>query len=115
MTVAVGARKRSRMIARVVFQVMAGPAEVPPLTRSWHGKTIMTIDTGPQQKLIGRPVGVMAVGTHNDLVLRTCAKAIRSVRIHTKAIITGRCPRFPVLPMPVRAAAVTPIDCQQIP
>ena len=114
MTVAVGAIKRTGMVARVVSQVMAGLTEVPPLTRSWHGKAILSIDTGSQQKLIGRSVRVMAVGTHNHLILSTCAKAIRSIRILTKAIIARRRPWFPVLPMPVRAAAVTPIDCQQI-
>jgi hypothetical protein len=70
MTVAVGANFVTRMVAGVaVFQVMAGPTEVPPLTRSWHANTICSIDTGSQQKFIGRSMGVMAVGTHNDLVL----------------------------------------------
>jgi hypothetical protein len=118
MTVALRASKRTRMVVtaagNVVFQEMAGSAEVPPLTRFCHAKTIMSIDTGSQQKLIGRTVWVMAVSTHNDLVLGTCAKAIRSVRILCKAIIARRRPRFPVLPMPVRGDAATPIDCQQI-
>jgi hypothetical protein len=111
MAVAFGTVKRTRVVAWIVFQVMAGPAKVPPLTRAWDRETVLPIDTRSQEKLIGRSVGVMAVGAHNHLVFRAGIKTVRSKRILSEAIVASRCSRFPLLPM---AVAVFPIDGQQV-
>jgi hypothetical protein len=108
------------MIGIAIVQEMAGRAKIQPLAISFHHDAVFAIDRGSQQKFIGRPMRVMAIGTHDDPVSGPCFAGIGSKRFLSKAIIRISRSSFPFLSMPIAGgtaradSGAAPIDCQQI-
>lgn len=72
----------------IAAQPMAGSTEFPVMTRLGNENVAFAIDTGPQQKLIGRSMGLMAVRAHHGYKIPLVVRVIEAAIVRVMCVRT---------------------------
>ncbi len=67
---------------------MAGSTEFPVMTRLRYYNVVFSIDTGPQQKFIGRSMGLMAVRAHHGYKIPLVIRVIKAAIVRIMCVRT---------------------------
>ena len=81
----------------IAAQPMAGSTEFSVVTRLRYQNVTFSIDTGPQQKLIGRSMGLMAVRAHHGYKIPLVVRVIEAAIVRVMCIRT----RGPMVSTPI--------------